>query len=160
MMKLIQLIAVMMLFLQSCNRNNEEQICCINVDIAFEIQIIDSLGNDLLNYKNDNSFNHSEISYYKLDNDGNKVNIFSPEHFIIPPSDYLSKYFLNITEIGMKQPDGSYLSYLKLSSDVTDTIKVRTIENNGSTYKDKIWYNDKLVWERIHLNTLSIIITK
>jgi hypothetical protein len=159
-MKLIQFIAVTMFFLQSCDSNDEEKPCC-NVDLDFQIEMIDSSGNDLLNPSFGGSFNHSEISYYKFDEDSNKVEMILENNFIIAPSNNgVSKYFLNITEIGTKQSDGSYLSYLKLSSDITDTVKVKTIEENGNVYKDKIWYNDNLVWEKTGLSTLPIVITK
>jgi hypothetical protein len=149
----------MIFFLQSCDNSDEEQPCC-NVDVAFQIEIIDLSGNDLLNPNFGGSFSHSEISYYKLDEGGNKVEMILENNFIIAPSNGKSNYFLNITELGTKQSDGSYLSFLKLSSDITDTVKVRTIENGNAVYKDKIYYNDKLVWGKTDLNTLPIIVTK
>lgn len=160
-MKLIQFIIIIIFFLHSCDKSDGGQTY-YNVDIAFQIEIIDSFGNDLLNPNFEDSFNLSEISYYKLDKDGNKVLMILGNDLIIAPSNNngTSKYFLHITTLGTKQPDGNYLSYLKLSRDITDTIKVKTIEKKESIYKDKVWFNNNLVWNKTDLNILPITITK
>ena len=76
-------------------------------------------NNDLLDPDFSDSYDHSEISYYKLDENDKKIELILENHFVNPPSNESGRYFLYITGLGTRQFDGSYISYLKLSNLIT-----------------------------------------
>tara|TARA_B100000953_G_scaffold179977_1_gene148289 strand:- start:477 stop:959 length:483 start_codon:yes stop_codon:yes gene_type:complete len=151
----IFVIILFALFIFSCDDDDPENCC--NVDIGFELEILDADNNDLLDPDFSDSYDHSEISYYKLDENDKKIELILENHFVNPPSNESGRYFLYITGLGTRQFDGSYISYLKLSDKVTDTIKIITNENDNNLLNEKIWYNGDLIWEKSEPRLITIV---
>lgn len=163
-MKTLLIIMSSMLILNSCNKENQEPPCCVNIDVTFSLRIKNNSGKDLLNPSISGYYNHSNIHHYlitdgvkKILDSGNRL-ISNPE-----PNAGIFDFRIFIVELGEKTEEAPYPvyeSFLELDPNTIDTIKVETLEENNNQSLRKIWYNGRLIWEVGGNNNLPLTIIK
>lgn len=138
-MKFQFLIFVISMLCYSCNKSESSSTPDANFDCQLEFTFEDDNGNDLLNPDVTNSFKHEELKVYCLYN-GVEKKIATSES-----ANFISKergfYTLSINL-------ASDTTYLKLSEIITDTITRECRFGSNYQYLIKIWYNNKIVWEK------------
>ena len=142
----------------SCKRENEHKPCCLNIEISYGFYLLDDKGNDLLNPNISGSYAHSGMGLYELAANGDMVLL--TKKVVVEPLNKQSKYAIGINSFGNKVGNNQFVSYLKLSDKDIDTIKLETVESEGGIFKNKVWYNNKLVWDKNGTKTMPISIIK
>lgn len=140
---------LMALVLFACNKEQTNQLDS-HFATHFEFSIQDKEGNDLLDPKSKNSFEHNQIQVYVTQNGYIKVldNNSNP-NFISNERGY---YTLHLSTI-------SDSTFLKLSEFITDTITTEFKSGSNYYYNTKMWYNGQLKWDK-NKPELPIVITK
>lgn len=134
--------------LLSCDNSNPEESSDI-IDTGIEFSIFNSQNGDLLDPKNPNSLDVSNIKIFYVVN-GEKQEVYNP-NFTYPrnfrifkhENEYRIGVSLNDTETTEKT-----ITYIQWSSTDTDTIEATFDRTGGSILKNKLWLNGDQVWER------------
>lgn len=143
-MKPVTLILITTMVLFSCQKEKESH----NIDTGIEITVFDSIGNDLLNPSNQNSYKENIIKIYYLINgvveEVYYSNYDNPRNFIIYEKDgiYQMRLFPNANE-----KDELPVTYIKWNDSDTDTIKCCFSRTESSVICTKVWYNETLMWD-------------
>ncbi|WP_421920458.1 hypothetical protein [Marinifilum sp.] len=129
---------ILLTMFTSCDKKDEQNQSTL-IDVILEFSFEDNNGNDLLNPAFTNSYKHEDLKVYCLDN-GDESILANNEslHFI---SNERGVYTLFI-------PLSHDTTYLKLSEDITDTIRSEHEIGSNYNYIIKVWYNSNLVWNR------------
>lgn len=134
--------------LLSCDNSNPEE-SSDNIDNGIEFSISNSPNGDLLDPKNPNSLDFSNIKlFYVINGEKQEVynpNLTYPRNFKIfkHENEYRIRVFLNDTETTDKT-----ITYIQWNSSDTDTIEAAFDRNERSILKNKVWLNGNQVWER------------
>lgn len=145
-MKTLILIMAFTMFLGCDSEGGEEQFV---YDVAFEFDIKDSEGNDMLNPENPNSFDESAIKLFYLI-EGNVTEVYDgnmdyPRNFRIyeypPASAYRIVIFLNHSET-----EEFPITYIKWNETDTDTISSEIYRTSSLVKIQKVWLNDEPIW--------------
>ena len=144
-MKNLILIMIIAFLINSC----EEKECCVNIDVGISISVVDSIGNDLLNPENPNSFSFEGIRIYDLV-DGEKDLFYnghldSPRNIALLDPRLDDKYRLGLI---FNLTTGEYNTrFIQWDDNIEDEFKVQFYRNNGNTTILKVWLNQELVWD-------------
>ncbi|AYN06162.1 hypothetical protein [Flavobacterium sp. 140616W15] len=134
--------------LLSCDNSNTEE-SSDNIDNAIEFSIFNSQNGDLLDSKNPNSLDISNIKLFYVVNGGKQEvynqNLTYPRNFKVfkHENEYRIRVFLNNTETTDKP-----ITYIQWNSSDTDTIEATFERTERSILKNKVWLNGNQVWER------------
>lgn len=145
----IFLITVMLL---GCNSDEGTQQ--FSFGAAVEFIVLDNEGNDLLNPKTKGALAHDDIRlYYYLDGKYEEVyepHLDSPRNFVIfkQNSNYRIGVSLNHSE---KEKYPKIL--IKWNESRSDTIKCEIYRTSSLIQADKIWLNNKLIWDTNTIKT-------
>ena len=136
----------------SCKNNQDDLPCCDNFSVAWRLYVRNSLGDDLLNPKTSDHYNYSDIKHYSIENGIRKMLDNGKNRMVSypDPNTGYNDYSIIIFDLGRKitnTPYPVYESFIELSSNSVDTIKVETLESDHNTSLRKIWYNNNLIWE-------------
>ncbi|MHB0755333.1 hypothetical protein [Polaribacter sp. M15] len=150
-MKNLLIILVAIAFLSCSNDNENEIICCYNLESFFDFSVFNQDGEDLLNPNSLNKLDQRDIKiFYVLNGESQEVNLGSnyayPRGFRIYEyqSEYRIRVFLNHSENESKP-----ITYIKWGEDYgTDKIDVSFQRHQNSLLQDTIWLNDEKIWER------------
>lgn len=134
--------------LHSCDNSNPEEFSN-NISTGIEFSIFNSQNGDLLDPKNPNSLDVSNIKLFYVVN-GEKQEVYNPNltfprNFKIfkHENEYRIRIFLNNTETTDKP-----ITYIQWNSSDTDTIGANFDRTERSILKNKVWLNGDQVWER------------
>lgn len=144
-MKKIFYTILCLLLMNSCNNENEEQY---NLDVGFELSIINSNGEDILNPNHTNAIKHSDIKLFYLIN-GEKEEVYNGNYTY--PRNFKIYEHQNEFRIGISQNysdmEEKPLTYIQWNDIDTDTIESIYERNSNSVLQRKIWINGDLLWE-------------
>lgn len=132
-------------FCLSCDKD-EHQKFIVDTDIEFSVK--DTMGNDLLNPINQNSFDTDQISILYLKND-EKVRYFDedmnhPKGFFIykHENEFRIRIFPNTNK-----NETNPVTFIKWSDADIDTVECIIKRTISSEICKKVWFNKELVWE-------------
>lgn len=150
-------IFTLIIFLFSCEKDGGHEAVSVDTDIWLIVK--DSIGNDLLNPSNPNAINIDNIKIIHEVN-GEQVVYYDelmdyPKGIKVLERDglYYLSFFVN-TDVNSKQPV-TYVQWNDSDIDKFSCEILRTESEYGnssdwvggsSTYINKVWLNDKLVW--------------
>ncbi|GGG95336.1 hypothetical protein GCM10011416_11070 [Polaribacter pacificus] len=145
MKKTILLLACTLIF--SCTKNDTPNYGGVNESGAW-FYVKDSQGNNLVDPNTPNAYKENEIKIYHIINGVEKLmydsNLDNPKFFTITQEDGLYKFGLGMSlDSSVDYP----ISYIQWNDTDRDTIKTEYLREQGSVIKQKIWFNDQLVWE-------------
>lgn len=156
-MKNIILLIVLTMF--GCNKDDSSSKK-IFIDTHFEFSIQDSEGNDLLNPDMLNYFVHDEIKVFDFENNEKKIlDDNGNPNFISNERGYYTIHVNTKSSVFDSESNGEFFTLLQLSNNIVDTIKTEWKSDNGNFYNTRMWYNNKLKWEK-DKTELPILITK
>lgn len=136
---------VFLLILSSCKEKMETSF---SVDTRIDIQVIDSLGNNLLNPSVSNSYREENIKIYFLIN-GEKTFIWeplmrSPNRFYIYDDFNTGDYHIRIFPNESKNEDLP-VTLIQWDTNDTDTIVCHFKRSKYDIYCDYLWYNEMYI---------------
>jgi hypothetical protein len=117
-------------------------------DTRIDIQVIDSLGNNLLNPSVPNSYNKEEVKIYFLIND-EKTFIWeplmrSPNRFFVYNEFNLGDYRIRIFPNDSENEDIP-VTLIQWDTNDTDTIVCHFKRSEHDIYCDYLWYNEMYI---------------
>lgn len=137
-----KIILIFLVIITFCSCTSDEVKNQDNIDVSLELSITNSNGDDLLDPKNTNSFDHSKIKLFYLV-DGKQVEVFdgtkqSPRNFYIDQKEghYLLTVFLNHSETE-QYPE----TYIQWNENNIDIIKAEFRKTKNTVLKKTIWFN-------------------
>lgn len=140
-MKKIIILNIIAIFLASCSDENNKS-GGVNIDVDVNIYLENSMGENLIDTDNYQSANF-KIYFY---NNSVKEYLNPPNFFIINENNIVAmRLFLNDNK-----NEENPVTYIKWNETDTDTLKAhfnRSRGNNENVICDKVWLNDKLVWD-------------
>ncbi|NOU62083.1 hypothetical protein [Marinifilum caeruleilacunae] len=143
-MKYILIISIAVI-LVSCSSGDEPSAF---VDVSIELSVLDIDGNDLLNPNNDDSFKESDIKlYYVINEEKREVydpNMQYPRNFFIFKEGAIYRIRLLLNN---DKSDDKPITYIQWNDKDSDTISAEFYRTNNLTRKEKVWFNDKLIYE-------------
>jgi hypothetical protein len=149
-MKNVILMLLSIILLNSCSDDGTDAIV---ISIGMNFIVVDKMGNDLLDPKNESAINENDIKILYLVNGEVKKGDISgyipdyPNNFLITESriglpEYVLTVFLNSESM-----DSETITYLQWNENDTDTIKSTIYRSEEVTSVTKVWLNDSLVWD-------------
>lgn len=154
-----QIILFLLLTVLGCKDNNITDNKNFNVDVQIALILRNKQGIDLLDPKNELSFQHSDIQLFAINEKNEKVLV---QQNLVQSSDQ-TPYFIYINETGnpIATAQGFQNSrlFLQLSPQITDTLDIQLKKEGNSLFCQKVFYNSILKWERGKGN-MPIEITK
>lgn len=156
-MKNIILLVTLIMF--GCNKDdsNPKEIF---IDTHFEFLIQDSESNNLLNPVVLNYFTHDKIKVFYFENGEKKIlDDNSNPNFISNERGYYTIHTNTKSLVLDLESSGEFFTLLQLSNNIVDTIKTEWKSDNGNFYNSRMWYNNKLKWEK-DKTELPILIIK
>lgn len=142
-MKNIVMLFTILLFL-GCSPEKQEDF---NLNVGFELSIINETGEDLLDPNHPNAIKEENIKLFYVVND--KVeevynpNLDNPRNFLIfkHENEYRIRIFQNYSETETKP-----ITYVQWSDSDKDTIEASYDRYSNAIIQRKIWYNGALMW--------------
>lgn len=142
-MKNIVMLFTILLFL-GCSPEKQEDF---NLNVGFELSIINETGEDLLDPNHPNAIKEENIKLFYVIND--KVeevynpNLDNPRNFLIfkHENEYRIRIFQNYSETETKP-----ITYVQWSDSDKDTIEASYDRYSNAIIQRKIWYNGTLMW--------------
>lgn len=136
-MKTIYLLLALLL-ITGCDK----QITSESFDVGIDILIFDQYGNDLLDIKNPNFIDLSEVKiFYMINNqilEQYDPNLDCPSKICL-----FSEQGINSASLfpNPSEKEEFPITLIKWNNEKTDTVKCHFIRNNGNVTCDKVWYN-------------------
>lgn len=167
-MKTKTLIFIMSTLILGCSNDNETTQEKINLNNEVDLVLKNSSNEDLLNPITNGYFSFENIKLYfnvngvkqevydkNLDFPRNlKLGERSQGNVLVIYTNSLDNKLIS-EENGIKIVEN--ITYLELSTAITDTIKTYAELNSGNFTITKVWYNNTLVWENNNPKLIEII---
>jgi len=139
-------------FLNGCTKEDDDNLST-NIDLVFKIEYKNKMGEDLLNPMTIGGWETDEITIFARDDEGNPIPLAAEKtnHFVNMAEDmggkkyfiwFIYSYFLNNAT--------KSVVYIALPNGDTDKIEVHAKRGKNSFVKDKLFYNDVLLWDQSH----------
>ncbi|TRZ41639.1 hypothetical protein [Robertkochia solimangrovi] len=133
----------------SCSADNEQENFVVNTMVEFKLS--DDQGNDLLNPKNPNAYEESQIRLFYSSNDA-LVEVYDPlmdhpRNFLIYPheNEYRIRIFLN-NDSNEERP----VTVIQWSATNQDVLKAEIRRTSNAELIQTIWLNETLIWDTSH----------
>ncbi len=147
-------------FLSGCVNDNDNNFST-NIDLLFLLEYKNIKGEDLLNPLTVGGWNKEEISIFSVDEYGYSLPIANEktEHFVKAIEDWNEKkYCIWFIYSQFINKETKSIVYIVLPNGDTDKIEVWATRGKNSLVKDKLFYNDVLVWDQSHQDNWVTII--
>jgi len=158
-----------LIIMTNCNNDDIDSQTGYNLESQIQIYYKKTNGDNLLD---DNTVNHLNFNDFKLfyEVNGNVTEVNDPnadyrKNMEIvtsgtpAPTLYLftNNDLSNIVSDAGKEKIVENVAYIQLSETDTDTIRTHSKTSKGYFLVSKVWYNDKLAWEREYEGIIEII---
>lgn len=150
---LIIFILLALLGLESCVDERDDQVASTNIDLLFMLAYQNVKGEDLLNPLTEGGWNTEEISIFTVDEYGYSHPLVDEKtnHFVQSTEDWGQKqYYIWFIYSPFANKETKSIVYIALPNGDTDKIEVWATRGRNSLVKEKLFYNDVLVWDRSH----------
>ncbi|EHQ41732.1 hypothetical protein [Myroides odoratus] len=154
-------ILISLIVLNGCTKNNNDDNLSTNVDLGFKIEYKNKRGEDLLNPLTPEAWKTDEITIFAMDEDGNSISIADEKtsHFVTMMEERgQKKYFIWFIYNYFSNDRTKSIVYIALPNGDTDKIEVHAKRGKNSFVKDKLFYNDVVVWDQSHHDDCITII--
>lgn len=142
----------------SCSKDDSLNNPNFNLEDQVYLSYKNAKGESLLDPSTENTYNVENMKlFYQIDSELVEVN---SDNFprgsveLTIPNEYNSlTVFTNSSKDNLIEQTSEYdivenIAYLQLTETDTDTIKTHSKSSQNYFLLSKVWYNDKLVWER------------
>lgn len=137
----------------SCSSEDVNTNSSTNVDLGFKIEYKNKRGEDLLNPLTPEAWKTDEITIFTMDEDGNSISIADEKtsHFVTMTEERgQKKYFIWFIYNYFSNDKTKSIVYIALPNGDTDKIEVHAKRGKNSFVKDKLFYNDVVMWDQSH----------
>ncbi|MDM1372699.1 hypothetical protein [Myroides marinus] len=160
MKKIIAFFSIIMLF--SCSKAEDELVGPHNFDLKYTIELLDNKGNNLLDPKTPNYYQHDKVQLLvKTQSGTSKQIIFSDNTPLIRTDIRNGKSFYFLLPTTETLINNESTIYLSLPNGDLDKITLTTQSSPNNKYyvtKKTITYNDKIVWDKTSESNHIVII--
>jgi|GEM_PF-5702137 len=149
----ISFLLLILLGLGSCTYEQATQVSSTHIDLLFMLAYQNVKGEDLLNPLTLGGWNAEEIRIFTLDEYGYRLPLAEEKtnHFVQSTDDWGQKqYYIWFTYTPFANKETKSIVYIALPNGDTDKIEVWATRGSNSLVKEKLFYNDVLVWDRSH----------
>ncbi|MGG5507243.1 MULTISPECIES: hypothetical protein [unclassified Myroides] len=149
-------------FLIGCTTSNDDDIAdSYFTDMIFNIEYLNRDGKDLLDPL-DGTWETKQIRIFYLNEEGYPITLANEEsnHIIHKIKGSEKRYYIRFvyTHFITSGPNSTSLVYIFLPNGDIDKIEVQAKGEMYKAMKEKMFYNDELVWDRTHKDdTVTII---
>lgn len=153
---------LILIFFSSCSQNdNIDGLNSTNVSLKYYIELKNKDGIDLLDPENSNAYDQKKIQIITKNKKLETVNLINPSIQGLIKSfkteDGKVRYFIDFSDCLFIDHNVGVV-YLSLPNGDLDKITVIIKYAKNSIQKDKIFYNDQLVWNTTYISDLICIV--
>ena len=149
-----------LILLSGCTKEDDDNLST-NIDLLFMLAYQNAKGEDLLNPLTEGGWNTEEISIFTFDEYGYSRPLADEKtnHFVQSTEDGGQKqYYIWFIYSPFANKEIKSIVYIVLPNGDTDKIEVWATRGRNSLVKEKLFYNDVLVWDRSHQeNWITIV---